>query len=500
MRLEALEDRMMPVVFTVINSNDAGVGSFRQAIIDANTIPGPDDITFASGVTSLTPTATNGPYPSITSEVRINGINSGNVRVQLNGAGLAGDGLVFAGGSFNSSVVGLAINGFGGSGIVLAAGTPTALAGNTTVANNFIGTDTTGTVARPNGARGISVSSSGNTIGGTTTGSRNIISGNTGGGISFFSTSAANNVVLGNFIGPDISGNRPLPNTGFGVIINSAGSNTIGGTTASARNIISANAAGGVLIQGTTATNNVVQGNYIGVDTTGANTLGNANDGILIIDGATNNLIGGAAGVGGNTIGFNGGFNLNFAGVSVANATPGSGNVNAGTGNAILSNSIFSNGGLGIDIGTNGIDLNDPLDADTGPNNLQNYPLLFQASSITGSGMTRIQGTLNSTANTTFTVQFFDNTQAPDPSGFGEGGFFIGQATVTTNATGVGVFDVSLPRSTFVGNFITATATDAGTIGPELLPEFRRPGGDPDGRAQPGQRRRPPDLHGHRHQ
>jgi uncharacterized repeat protein (TIGR01451 family) len=449
---------MLLATFTVTSPLDTGTGTFRQAILDANAGAGADIILFnIPGTSTVTLQSATGALPPITDPVTIDGTSQpGSNRVELNGNGIAGDGLVFSPGGGASTVVGLAINRFGGAGIRLNTG-----ANGITLTNDFIGTDPTGTTARPNGTAGIFVSSASNIIGGTTTARRNLISGNGGGGLTFFSSSAASNVVQNNFIGTDITGNRPLPNTGFGVIINAAGSNTIGGPTAPARNIISANTAGGVNIRGTTGTGNVVQGNFIGTDSTGGNALGNANDGVLINDGASNNTIGGAGGVGGNTIAFNGGTSLAFAGVAVPTAAPGSGNVDAGTGNAILSNNIYSNSGLGIDIGFNGVDLNDTLDTDVGPNNLQNYPLLFQASSQTGSRSTIVQGTLNSVPNTTYTIQFFNSDSTLiDPSGFGEGQRFIGQTTVTTNASGNGAFSATLPGQTFPGSFITATATD----------------------------------------
>src|SRR5206468_1666339 len=116
-----------------------------------------------------------------------------------------------------------------------------------------------------------------------------------------------------------------------------------------------------------------------------------------IIGSASNNTIGGP-GTGGNSIAFNKG-----PGVLVS----------SGTGNVISSNSITANTGLGIDLGALGVTANDPNDGDTGPNNLQNYPVL--ASAILNAGTTAVVGTLNSTANTQFRVEFFANT-ACDPS------------------------------------------------------------------------------------
>src|SRR6185369_5300590 len=109
----------------------------------------------------------------------------------------------------------------------------------------------------------------------------------------------------------------------------------------------------------------------------------------------------------GNRISFNGG-----PGVSVS----------FGTGNSIIANSIFSNGGLGIDLSNLGVTPNDSVDADTGAHNLQNFPLLTSVSSNGSS--TTIQGTLNSKPATTFRIDFYSNA-AGDPSGNGEGALFL---------------------------------------------------------------------------
>jgi hypothetical protein len=119
-----------------------------------------------------------------------------------------------------------------------------------------------------------------------------------------------------------------------------------------------------------------------------------------------------------------------------------------------LTNSIHSNTGLGIDLFPLGVTPNDPGDADSGPNELQNFPVLTSAS--TGGGTTQIQGTLNSHAITAYRLEFFSNTTC-DPSGYGEGERFLGSTNVATNATGSVSFN-----ATFAGmsSFVTATATD----------------------------------------
>ena len=198
--------------------------------------------------------------------------------------------------------------------------------------------------------------------------------------------------------------------------------------------MISGNGQIGVTINDAGTSNNTVAGNLIGTDASGLAAIPNGTG--VVLSNASNNTIGGTTAGAGNTIANNG------VGVSVTNS---------GTGNGILGNSIFSNTGLGIDLGSDGVTPNDRGDADTGPNNLQNFPVLTAAAG----GVT---GTLNSTANTTFRVELFGNT-ACDSSGNGEGAAFLGAVSVTTDGSGNGSFPLF---STPGGGFITATATDAG--------------------------------------
>jgi hypothetical protein len=130
--------------------------------------------------------------------------------------------------------------------------------------------------------------------------------------------------------------------------------------------------------------------------------------------------------------------------------------VAADTETCIQGNSIYSNGGLGIDLGGNGLTLNDLGDADTGPNNYQNFPVLV---AVLGGYTTRIQGNLNSAPNTTFTLDFYANS-APDPSGYGEGERYLGSGTATTDGNGNLTFDIPLAARTRRGQVVTATATD----------------------------------------
>ena len=122
--------------------------------------------------------------------------------------------------------------------------------------------------------------------------------------------------------------------------------------------------------------------------------------------------------------------------------------------NGFRQNSIHSNGGLGIDLGPSGVTPNDPGDSDTGPNDLQNFPVL--SSAVSGGGSTTIQGSVNSTSNTTFLIEFYSNP-ACDASGNGEGQTFLGSTSVTTVGSDAAINFV-LPLAVAPGQFMTATA------------------------------------------
>jgi len=328
------------------------------------------------------------------------------------------------------------ISGNDGSGISL-------VSDESLVQGNLIGTDLSGTVNLGNGG-GIGINGSNNSIGGVTAGSGNIISGNRGGGIGIIGNG---NKLQGNFIGTDINGGTALGNNGNGISILDSSNNVIGGISPTARNVISANSFAGIQIEASDSTGNLVQGNLIGTALNGA-PLGNRVAGIVLRF-ANGNLIGGAVNGMGNTIAFNGGAGGLFADAGVT--------IDSGVGNTVLHNSIHTNVGRGIDFAGFGMVPNDVCDVDTGPNNLQNFPVLSAAAS--GGISTTIQGALDSTPDTTFTIEFFANA-ACDLSGFGEGQTFIGSTTVTTGLNCAAAFNVTLPVGVPAGQLITATATD----------------------------------------
>ena len=168
----------------------------------------------------------------------------------------------------------------------------------TAVLGNLIGTDLTGKLELGNRGNGVEVTrgASGNTIGGLTatagSGPGNVVSGNLGNGIDVNFATAT--LIQGNLVGTDSAGTAGLANGTDGIVIDRSGMNTVGGTTAAAANVVSANAADGILITDA-ATNNVVQGNLIGTDSTGKAALGNLGNGVEITDESASNTVGGAS-------------------------------------------------------------------------------------------------------------------------------------------------------------------------------------------------------------
>ena len=247
--------------------------------------------------------------------------------------------------------------------------------------------------------------------------------------------------IEGNFIGTDPSGTIDLGNRGAGVdIVSGASTDTVGGTTLAARNLISGNDTGGVGINAGSAGVKVL-GNLVGTKKDGTTALANANAGVFINSGSKNT-------VSGNTIAFNG-----RDGVSINDVDSIPNNTNS---NSVLSNSIFSNGELGIDLDLDGPDPNDAGDADTGPNGLQNKPVITSAKTV--SDKTTINGKLNSHPNEPYTIQLFSN-----PSGTNEGSKLIAQKSITTDSSGNRTFTF-LPAKVAVGRNITATATRDSTF------------------------------------
>ncbi|MEX1248701.1 MAG: LamG-like jellyroll fold domain-containing protein [Anaerolineales bacterium] len=345
-------------------------------------------------------------------------------------------------------------------------------ADNNWIAGNLIGTNAAGLAGVPNGfganeqLPGIELrgGSSGNLIGTNGDGvadaaERNVISGNARAGMRIDGQGTANNVVAGNYIGTAATGSAALANSGVGVILSGAASSNRIGTDgngqadAAEANVISGNTSIGVHV--IVATSNQIAGNYIGTDKTGTAPLGNGLEGVSIsssnVGGTNGNTVGGSPEKA-NVIAFNQREGVEVGGVS---SYP--------TGTAILYNSIFSNGDLGINISPNdgfyGVTPNDIGDVDSGSNNLMNFPELDTALSLNNS-ITISGDIVDGLPNTNFQIQFFSNPEC-DISLHGEGQSFIGETTEMTNGSGDVSFLVNLMVTVDAGDFITATATSA---------------------------------------
>ena len=465
--------------------------TLRAAIQEANATAnstGPDEINFAIGGTAPVKSINVGgsglgALPTITESVTINGYSQGSqtsdtsddarpnskvsgsdaiIKVRLNGtnAGATANGLRIT--ASDTTIKGLAINRFARNGILVVGSGAT---GNK-VEGNFIGTNASGTQDLGNARNGVRISGApGNTIGGIIS-QRNLLSGNDGDGVEISGSGATGNKVENNHIGTTADGTQALGNTVDGVYINGAENTTVGtGTWLSfGGNIISGNGNNGVEISGSGATGNRVAHNYIGI-TPWYVALGNASDGVLLSSGAHDNVIGGISAEGLATnqrIAFNGG-----DGVRVSS--------DASTGNTISANATYENGGLGINLSGGsedsfGVTANDvdpsgsSDDSDTGPNDLQNYPVIESVVDDREPGCldADVAFRLDSTPNQTFEIQFF----ATDISGFdpplhGEGGKPLERRTVTTDASGT-AFYVAYINIIGVSS-LTATATNTAT-------------------------------------
>ncbi|MFL6514188.1 MAG: beta strand repeat-containing protein [Chthoniobacterales bacterium] len=478
-----------------VNADVVAAGTYGVDTINFN-IPGPGvkTINVTSALPSITgPTTINGySQPGASLNTLANGDNA-VLLIELNGANAGAGtpkigipGLTLASGSANSLIEGLVINRFSGDGILIKS------SGNG-IFGNFIGTNPSGTAAGPGNANtvfdivnpvraGIFIDNVGsNDIGGGSSKSRNIISGNVLDNIHILGNVSATtlNKVLGNFIGVGADGKTILNPTSVGGIemggVNASG-NVVGGTTATARNIIGGNHDGIELDDGTH--DNTIQGNFCGVASDGVIAAGNRGFGIAIRDlggspGLKGNAIGGTGAGSGNVIANNG-----SDGVAIF-SDPGASAQN--NNNPILGNSIFNNGNgsdirLGIDLVTlnfPSVDAHTPNDfgdADAGPNNLQNYPMLTGAR--VANGITEIDFSFNSRNNNgagqTYRLEFF-NSPFASASGFGEGQTFVGAVQATLNAhpgelsdqghatlNATATFTFTPPA----GSFFTATATE----------------------------------------
>ena len=538
---------------TVVNINDTGQGSLRQAITNANTLTGDASLAqsgrtgaienlvfmlpngtaaaglrstltaFSGGVATIAPVTA---LPTLSTSMVIDAQTqpgwAANPVVQLNGNGMGigvnclslsaggstlrglvinrcrADALRVTGGSahvFQGNWIGLnsagtaasAFAGSSSSAIALSntsgvqiGGTTAAqrnvLSGNTSsgvyintntttlsVTGNYIGTNAAGAAIVANAVGGIlwapSVTgTSGITIGGTTAGQGNVISGNTGTGVS---VTAGAPTIAGNIIGLNAAGTAALRNTVGGIqLLGNVNGATIGGASAAARNVISGNTGVGISAVSGTVTNVVIRGNGIGTNLAGTGTVANTTHGIDLAVG-TAIAIGGTAVGSGNVIAGNG-----SRGVNVRNATT--------SGVSILGNSIYGNTSIGIDLANNGVSANDGAKTAGQPNLLMDQPV-FTSATLVGSTLT-VAGYVGSAAGQSVfaaaRVEVFVSDN--DASGYGEGRTYVG--FLTTDASGNFSGNITVPGGVTITagtTRLTGTATDGSNntseFGPNLL-------------------------------
>ena len=435
--------------FIVSNTNDSGAGSLRQAIIDANTSPGADDITFniagpgphTISLLSALPTITETVVMDATSEPDY--VSSPVVEI-LDGVGTIPNALIISSTAGGSTISGLSIQNFQNDGIILQGDGNIITAnylglqadGNTIVGNVQSGTSSQGNLR---------IESANNTIGGLTSADRNIISGSGFSGIVIIGSSATGNQILGNYIGTDATGTLDRGNDQEGIEIDGASNNIIGGMVSGAGNVISGNDSDGIEMDN--ADDNFVQGNYIGTNSIGA-VLGNSRDGIDINEsapnGSTGNLIGGTNPAAANVIAYNGIF-----GVEIRDAPT--------IDNSVIGNSIFNNGQTGIQLGNDGGQTsNDAGDGDSGSNDLLNFPVITRLTQV-GSDL-EVDFILDVPSGN-YRVEFFDNPSGLDGSGFGEGEIFLGFSNVSATPSSTHSVTLSSVVATNT-QVVTATATE----------------------------------------
>ncbi len=467
--------------FIVTNGNDSGPGSFRAAIVAANANPGADTIVF--NIPGLSPQAITpqSPLPCVTDTVDIDGGQVGHI--ELRGDLLVdrlAAGLALCGeGAAGSTVSNLVINSFSEAGILIFKSSLNSITGN------FIGTNFQGTGSYGNRFGVLVIDGGDNMIGGGAPGQGNLISGNHLGGVVLAGAIANGNSVLGNWIGTDFAGHYTLGNGPLGGVAICCGSsgNQIGASDFRRPvgfrgrlvlphvvplvrphngNVIAGNKGYGINMDGLMLDvstlpvgalrdsqyfDNFVQNNIIQF---------NGDSGVRITGRfyPQRNLVGGLSQNEGNIISGNGGDGVTIQGLAL--------------GNPILSNSIHRNTYLGIDLGADGVTLNDS-NGHVGGNDFQNFPVLTSATTYNDQ-TTIITGSLGANPDSAYLIQFFSNSFC-DISGFGQGEALIASKQVVTNnngdGTGSAFFSVLVRPEVYAGRSVTATATNVsgGEIG-----------------------------------
>jgi parallel beta-helix repeat protein len=334
---------------------------------------------------------------------------------------------------------------------------------NAVVKGNYIGVDASGAALLGNSNAGVALFAGGGShVGGSAPGEGNVVSGNYI-GIAF--NASDGNTIQGNFVGTNAAGTAAIPNKYGGIVLSNFPTNntiggaagvTAGGPCTGACNLVSGNGTLGLpgigigVGYGGSAnggSGNLVQGNRVGVQADGVSPLPNSSDGILIGQGEDQNTIGGTDPNAGNVVAYNGGIGIHVMSTDR---------------NAIRSNLVWSNAGLGIDLDPEGVTPNDVGDGDSGSNQLQNFPILTSVTILAPSGAgTRVQGILHSAPSTTYDLDVFSNDVCvPFPHEFLEARRFLGAGQVTTDASGTGAIDVTVAGTIQPGEHVTATATD----------------------------------------
>jgi len=449
-------------VYTVTNTNDSGSGSLREAITAANANDGFDEIHFAIPGSGVRTIALSTILPGINDPVLIDGytqpgagVNTAGVGtnarllIELRPAATLTTSLHLLVGSGGSTIRGLVVNRFNGPQINVTAGGIDCV-----ITGNFIGTDPEGTSGYPgaSGTRsGITVAGDRCRVGGPARADRNLISGLSSTGIY---ASGDDVVIQGNLVGTVANGGAALGNF-TGISVGSTGGPnhdvTVGGIPSGSlapANVVAGNRSHGIRV--ISGTGHRIEGNLIGLAAFPIGTIPNGGDGIRVDFGSLLTL-GSAVDGGGNAIVGNEG-----AGIFVASQTGGG----QSQGVFIVRNTIYGNGGLPIDLAPNfatGVTPNDPLDADDGPNSLQNFPVLGPVTYT--STETRIRGRLHSSAGDAFRIDVY-RVGTCDPSRHGGASSHLGVAGVITDEDGNAEFEVVVP-SILDSGFATATASRA---------------------------------------
>jgi hypothetical protein len=328
-----------------------------------------------------------------------------------------------------------------GTGVVVGPGSA-----NAAINGNYIGLRADGTAIGAgglegfgNGGDGLEIQASGATVG---TALRNVISGQLGAGVRVGAPGAT---LQNNYIGTDPSGQLPAGNGTQGIVVEGVTGAQIG--SAGGGNIVSASADSQLRLDGTTGV--VVQGNTFGPGgplLAGVN-IGGTSPAVALLDGTSGTVLGGTAPGEGNLIGLQ---QEVGPGIAMSGA--------AGGGNRIRGNILTLNGGIGIDLGHDGITPNDAGDADGGWNSLQNYPVITDA--VRSDETVRVEGHLDTTPGVaTYSVDFFLSPSC-DASGNGEGSSYIASRSVQTNSAGHADFAFDLPAAGMaLTSVVTATAT-----------------------------------------